>query len=251
VTFTNKTAGGTSWKWEFTNGVEADRIVSSEQNPTITFYKPGTWTVTLTASGLGGTTAVSAPIIIDVAAGATAGQGASQGFNMPARARSPVEPDCALEAAPGIVLGDDVLGTPDPGLKGTAVAFSTTASQCGRVGALSVYLDTKSTATKLVVGLYSDQGGHPGTLLAQGTVSNPVAGAWNTVAIPPKPVVKDTVYWIAILGGPGGTVYYHTRAGACAAETSAQTGLAALPSAWFTGSILGACPVAAYGTATP
>jgi hypothetical protein len=150
-----------------------------------------------------------------------------------------------------MLVGSAVLGTPDPQPVGVAVAFSLIASECGAVGSLSVYLDAKSTATRLMVGLYSDQGGHPGTLLAQATIASPVAGAWNTAAIPPKPIVKDAAYWIAILGTQSGTVYYHTRSGSCAAETSAQTGLQTLPSAWFTGSIVGACPVAAYGASTP
>jgi hypothetical protein len=133
---------------------------------------------------------------------------------------------------------------------GVAVAFRATAGNCGKVGSLSVFLDGSSSAARLIVGLYADADGHPGALLAQGSTSSPVAGAWNTVSIAPRSVSTGAVYWIAILGTQGGTLYYHSKAGSCAAEASAQTSLTALPSFWVTGTEAVSCPASAYGVST-
>ncbi|MEI2782849.1 MAG: hypothetical protein V9H25_16995 [Candidatus Competibacter sp.] len=65
--------------------------------------------------------------------------------------------------------------------QGTAAAFQTTASVTGQITSLPVYVDTGSASTKLIVGLYADSNGRPGTLLATGTLSSPKAGSWNTV----------------------------------------------------------------------
>lgn len=246
VRFTNESVGATRWQWDFGDGNK-----SAEANPTYTYYRAGTYEVRLTAIGPGGTTSPPHMIRIVVGAGASGAQSGSQNLSVPSTARSPAALDCTAEGEQQeFVLGDNVLGTPDPARRGVAVAFSTSALDCGTVGRFSVYLDAKSSANKLVVGLYSDEGGHPGTLLTQGVMINPVAGTWNTVPVTPRSVTKGEVYWIALLGGQSGTVYYHTRAGSCAAETSAQSGLLSLPPAWFTGEIVGACPVAAYATST-
>jgi hypothetical protein len=46
-----------------------------------------------------------------------------------------------------------------------------------------VYLDGGSTAGDLHVGLYTNNLGPPGNLLASGTVSGQAAGGWVTVAL--------------------------------------------------------------------
>ena len=52
--------------------------------------------------------------------------------------------------------------------QGKAQAFQTQAAVTGWVTGLSVYVDT--TAATVVAGLYTDENGHPGTLLVQGTL---------------------------------------------------------------------------------
>jgi len=50
VSFTDQSTGGvTLWSWDFGDGA-----TSTEQNPTHTYRKPGTYTVTLTVTGAGG-----------------------------------------------------------------------------------------------------------------------------------------------------------------------------------------------------
>jgi hypothetical protein len=51
---------------------------------------------------------------------------------------------------------------------------------------LRVFVDAGSTATSLVVGLYSNSAmNHPGTLLTTGTLASPVAGQFSMVPVAP------------------------------------------------------------------
>ena len=70
-----------------------------------------------------------------------------------------------------------------------------------------VYVDASSTATKIYLGLYADNSGHPGALLTQGNKTSPTAGAWNTISVSPANVASGTKYWIAILGTTSGTPF--------------------------------------------
>jgi hypothetical protein len=140
--------------------------------------------------------------------------------------------------------------TLDSNSSGSAEAFIQTATATGSVAVASVYLDKSNTAKKVYIGLYSNSGGHPKSLLGSGTVATPVAGSWNTVAISPVvPVVANTSYHIAILG-TGGTVQFHDVAGGAHSESSGQSSLTALPATWTTGSSWPSGPLSAYGAGT-
>jgi hypothetical protein len=135
---------------------------------------------------------------------------------------------------------------------GVAEAFTTTSATTGTVRRLSVYVATGNAATSLVAGLYSDAGGHPGTLLATGTLAAPAAGAWNEVSVPAVSVTGGTRYWIALLGPNGGGVL-RFRDRCCTtggAETAQQTGLAALPATWVTGQRFNDAPMSGYASGT-
>ncbi len=58
-----------------------------------------------------------------------------------------------------------------------------TASASGTLAVVNVYVDSTSAASTMMVGIYADDAGSPGTLLAQGTLLSPVAGAWNAVTL--------------------------------------------------------------------
>jgi hypothetical protein len=90
----------------------------------------------------------------------------------------------------------------DSNAAGHAEAFRATASASGTVTSLSVYVDSSSGGTSMVAGLYRDNGGTPGGLLAQGQLTHPAAG-WNTVTVPAVNVTGGGVYWIAVLGPAG------------------------------------------------
>ena len=131
---------------------------------------------------------------------------------------------------------------------GMAAAFQTTASVTGLVTSLPVYVDTGSASTKLIAGIYQDNNGHPGTLLAQGTLSSPVAGNWNKVLLPATKVNAGTTYWITILS-PSGMLKFRDKVGSTArpSETSSATTLTTLPTAWTTGTVSSNGPLSAYG----
>jgi hypothetical protein len=157
----------------------------------------------------------------------------------------------AASASAQVLLGTQVIEpSTDSNTVGQAEAFQTTATLSGSIGSLTVYLDASSASTKLYLGLYADNAGHPGAILTQGTSSTLVAGAWNTVAVTPASVTAGTRYWIAILGTSGGRIAFRDRSsGSCSSETSSLVNLQQLPAAWSTGSVYTDCPLSAYGTA--
>lgn len=161
-------------------------------------------------------------------------------------------PDPCSGTAPPILFGDQSLGSQvDFAPLGTAEAFQTTATGCGKLGSLAIYLDSSSTASKLVVGLYADSNGHPGALLAQGSSTTLSAGAWNTIAVPLISVTQGTRYWIGILGTQSGIAKFRDRKGGCSSETSSAANLTALPLSWATGQIWDDCPISGYGNSVP
>jgi len=121
--------------------------------------------------------------------------------------------------------------------QGTAEAFQTVPAKSGVVTNAQIYLDASSTATELIAGIYKNNNGHPGTLIAQGKLSTLKSGAWNTVSIPVAAVTAGQPYWIAILGSKG-KIGFLDQIGSSTGlmETSASTTLTSLPGTW-TGSV--------------
>ena len=107
-----------------------------------------------------------------------------------------------------VLFGDtSIEKSQDWDTSGNAEAFQATASSTGTLGALTVYLDSLSTAKQLYVALYTNSGGNPGVLLTQGSSTTLQAGAWNTVTVPSTNVTSGTGIWIAILGTGGDAVF--------------------------------------------
>jgi uncharacterized protein DUF1565 len=149
----------------------------------------------------------------------------------------------------GALLGDEAVESSRDFLSaGQAEAFSLVARASGTVGAVHLYLDSHNHARTVVVGLYSNAGGHPGLLLSSGSGPASAASTWTTVSVTPTPLTSATTYWLAILGEGGALRYRDRAAGPCSSQTSAQTDLAALPAAWTPGSVYSDCPVSAYVT---
>jgi hypothetical protein len=139
-----------------------------------------------------------------------------------------------------------------PNPAGTAEAYSVTAAASDAIEYVRVYVDAATTSGELFAGVYSDAGGHPGRLLAGGSVGEPVPNAWNTVAVPSRRIAAGTTYWIAVLGGDGGVLGYRDRCcsvtGTTPTETEADTGLDELPARWVTGIVYDDGPISAYAT---
>jgi hypothetical protein len=151
-----------------------------------------------------------------------------------------------------VLLGDQAVEPKiDGNAGGSAEAFSTVATTTGSVKQLTFYVDSTSAASSVIVGLYTDNGGHPGTLLSQSAVAAPAAGAWANVSMPAAGVTTGSTYWIAVLGPNGaGTVKFRNRCcgGGSPAEASSSTTLTALPATWSSGAPYKDGPLSAYGS---
>jgi len=149
---------------------------------------------------------------------------------------------------PVFLVGDQTVESgADWNSAGTGEAFQYTATASGSVNQLNIFLDSDSTATQAVVGLYTDASDNPGTLLTQGTITNPVADEWNAVNISAATVVSGTTYWIAVLGPVGaGTVRFRDVSSGGRAQTSSQTDLTGLPATWSSGTNYTNAPMSAY-----
>jgi pectate lyase len=148
-----------------------------------------------------------------------------------------------------LLLGSNVVQSHQDYLSaGQAEAFSLQATASGFAGAIHLYIDSHNRAGTVVVGLYSNAGNRPGSLLTTGSGAASAAGTWTTVSIAPSQLASGTTYWLAILG-EGGTLRYRDYGhGPCPSQTSAQTSLAGLPASWSTGRAYADCPASAYVT---
>jgi hypothetical protein len=155
----------------------------------------------------------------------------------------------AAAAAPQTLVGDaTVQSSPDSNGAGTAEAFRATASASGTTAKMSVYVATGNSAGTMVVGIYSDADGHPGTLLTKGTKTGLGAGAWNTVTVPAASISSAKPYWVALLGTGGTLRFRGGSASDCRSEGSRSSTLSTLPSTWASGATWGTCPPSAYAT---
>ncbi len=151
---------------------------------------------------------------------------------------------------PPLLGNANVEGTVDSDAPGTAEAFRTQAGYSGEMSSLHLWVDSSSTAGQVVVGVYSDNNGQPGSLQEQATITNVMAGSWNYVTLPSTvPVTASRRYWIALLGpSGGGTIRFRDIAGVRSSETSAQHNLTALPAKWSTGKSWASTLLSAYGS---
>ena len=112
------------------------------------------------------------------------------------------------------LVGDQTLPpSADSNNTGVGQAFSYTATGSGTTSDIELYVNSGTTATKLYLGLYADNGGKPGPLLTPGTLSSPVSSAWNDVSVGSTAVTAGSTYWIALLGTEGALYYPDTWAG--------------------------------------
>ena len=145
------------------------------------------------------------------------------------------------------LVGDQAVAPDaDSNVAGTAQAFSYTATASGTTSAIDVYIDSATTATRLIVGIYSDNGGKPGSLLASGSTTTLQAAAWNQVSVGSVSLASGSAYWIALLGTGGQTNYQDTSAGSAASYVESQTGLTSLPATYSSGTEYNVSPASAY-----
>lgn len=154
----------------------------------------------------------------------------------------------SAEAATTILIGNQTIqNIQDSNPAGMAEAFQYTATASGSVNKIYIYIDPSSAATQVNVGLYANSSNNPGSLLTQGSITNPAKGAWNAVPVTSVSVVSGARYWIAVLGPTGkGIVWFRDVSSGGLAQTSSQTNLAALPATWTKGNVYSMSPMSAY-----
>jgi glucose/arabinose dehydrogenase len=155
------------------------------------------------------------------------------------------------------LAGADVVGgNTSQATAGRAEVYQTTAAASGSVTKLRLYVDPTSTATRLGLGLYADNGNAVGPLLRQGSTTTVTAGAWNEVTLSsPIAVTEGTAYWIGLINPSAGTgvLRWRDNAGGTGGreQTSASATLAELPASWATGAPWTDGPVSAYAVGAP
>ena len=101
-----------------------------------------------------------------------------------------------------------------------------------------------------MLGLYADSGGTPTTLLGTGRLANPVAGAWNKVAVDIPGIEAGQAYWIGLLNPADGYRHarWHDRAGGTggAEQTGLDRSRVTLPQTWATDRCTRDGPVSGY-----
>ena len=131
----------------------------------------------------------------------------------------------------------------DTNTVGRAEAVKYTSSSVGAsINKLCIFLDATSSASQIVLGLYSTKGsgqGHPYQRKTFGTIAAPVANAWNCVAVTPFSVAAKTKYWLAVLqpSGSTGTIQFRDGASGQGMEWMTSGSISALPATWPTSNV--------------
>lgn len=152
----------------------------------------------------------------------------------------------ATDAQP--LFGDaTVRGGISAAAPGRARAFRFWNRRAGTATTIALYVDRRTRARSLTIGLYSSRGAGPGRSLVASRRVVPRRGGWNIVRVRATPVRAGTLYWLAVLGA-GGRLYLRHRAGrGCGSSRSGLAGFHSLPHVWPRRSVAGgACPISAY-----
>ena len=148
---------------------------------------------------------------------------------------------------PAMLVGDkSVAPSSDSNGAGFAQAFSYQAATSGTTTDIDLYVNSGTTATKLLLGVYSNNGGQPGSLLTSGSISSPRAGTWNDVTVGAVTLTQGTSYWIALLGTGGQIDYPDTWGGSGQSYTDSASGMTSLPATYSAGTEYSASPASAY-----
>lgn len=151
--------------------------------------------------------------------------------------------------SPPLVGNADIARTVESNSPGTAEAFLARADYSGRLTRVHLYVDSSSTASQAVVGIYSDRFGRPGELLEKGTITNVQPGGWNYVDVPSMRVKAGQFYWVAVLGPcGGGRVAFRDQSLHGLAMVTAWHDLTGLPARWSGGRWMLSGSLSAYGS---
>ena len=146
-----------------------------------------------------------------------------------------------------VLLGDQSMGpTADRNTAGLAQAFTYQATASGTTTDIDLYMSSGTTASELMLGVYSNANGKPGNLLTSGAIASPKAQAWNDVKVGSVTVTAGNTYWLAFLGTGGEIAYPDTMGGSSASYVESASGLTGLPATYSSGTEYNASPATAY-----
>ncbi len=161
-------------------------------------------------------------------------------------------PTALVSAAPAaeLLLGSSSLqSNGDSASAGSAEAFQFTAGATGTVHSFSLYVNSGTTAKSILVGLYSNNSGSPGTLLTGTTIASPTSGTWNAAGVTtPVSVKSGSVYWLAALAPAGTLAIRDVASGGGPTQSSASGSLGALPYSWSSGESWANSPASFYAS---
>lgn len=129
---------------------------------------------------------------------------------------------------------------------GSIAAFRFVDHTAGVASAITVYLDSRSRARRLVAGVYSDARGRPAARLAAGAVGSPRAGAWNLIAIRPTRVAAGSAYWIAVRGVGAALAVREATSSRCGAGAASLRRLPSMPARGGHGIPLSGCLLSGF-----
>jgi hypothetical protein len=187
----------------------------------------GTHTLTATARDAAGNATTSTTVTVDVE-----------------NAVAPPPPP----PPPATLFGDSTILTHlDNNVAGDVEAFAVNATSNGSLAHLAVYLDSPLPSS-LAVGVYSDGGTAPATLLASKSLST-LASGWNSFDLGPVALTAGARYWVALLvpSGAAGVVNFRDGHSGPSVWYGGHS-LSALPGVWPGGSTANDGPVSSYGT---
>jgi len=177
VTFAGSTTGGTatSYSWNFGDGTTI-----AQQNPTHSYTSPGSYTVSLTAAGTGGSNTTTKTSFITVTA--------------PSTSTTPIQCPCSLWAASAVPKN---ASDPDTAAVNLGVKFTST--QNGYITGIRFYKGPYNTGTHIGA-LWSSSG----QLLAQVTFTNETASGWQQANFATPVAIKANTVYVASYLAPRG-----------------------------------------------
>jgi Right handed beta helix region len=172
-----------------------------------------------------------------------------------AGASAPAAPAAAKVSRPELLGDAAVEALPGSLGAGRAEAFRFRARAGGRIASFELFVGRASKARSLVEGVYSNASGHPGRLIASGSVPSLQPGAWNGVFTAGRSLASGRTYWLAVLARGGTLRFRYASRSGCPSETSAARRLGKLPAPWHDARTRARrCPISAFvsaaGTAT-
>jgi len=143
-----------------------------------------------------------------------------------------------------ITIGEtNILTTDDTGNANILVAQQAVLSESATIESLSFYVAT--TGGQLRLGIYSNNNGNPGTLLAQTAAFTPTTAGWNTQNVQAPVLLPPGTYWLTFLP-QSNTMHYRVALNGTARGASYTFG--SMPSAFPSSPLSGSFHWSFYAT---